>query len=82
VYGAMGRAREVWGSVWGDGKGAGEMGWCMGRWEGCGRDGDGGYSQKKTSVSSPNRLYLMSECALSKKDENSIPFISKRLKTL
>jgi len=34
VYGAMGRAQEGWGGVWGDGKGAGGMGWCMGRWEG------------------------------------------------
>ena len=31
VYGAMGWAREGWGGVLGDGKGAGGMGWCMGR---------------------------------------------------
>ena len=30
----MGRAREGWGGVWGDGKGAGGMG----RWEGRGSD--------------------------------------------
>ena len=31
VYGTMGRLREVWGGVWDDKKGAGGMGWCMGR---------------------------------------------------
>ena len=40
VYGAMGRAREVWGGVLGDGKVAGGMGRCMGRWEGRGRYGE------------------------------------------
>ena len=38
VYEVMGRAREGWRGVWGDGKGAGAMGRYMGRWEGCGRD--------------------------------------------
>jgi len=38
VYGAMGRAQEGWGGVWGDGKGAGGMGRCMGRWDGRGSD--------------------------------------------
>ena len=40
VYGAMGRAREGWGGVCGDGKGAGGMGRRMGRWEGPMRDGE------------------------------------------
>ena len=30
VYGAMGRARERWGGVWGDGQGAGAVGRYMG----------------------------------------------------
>ena len=94
MCGTIRRAREGWGGVWGDGKGAGVLGRCVGRWEGRMRDKvvyvamgrahegwDGGHSQKKTSESSPNHLYLMSECALSK-HQNSIPFISKRLKTL
>jgi len=33
VYGAMGRAREGWGDVWGDGKGAGGIGRYMGGWK-------------------------------------------------
>ena len=39
VYEAMGRAREGWDGVWGDGKGAEGMRTCMGRWDGRGRDG-------------------------------------------
>ena len=34
----MERAREEWGGAWSDGKGAGGMGRCMGRWEGRGSD--------------------------------------------
>ena len=38
VYEAMGRAREGYGGVWGDWKGAGGISRCMRRWEGRGRD--------------------------------------------
>jgi len=39
VYGAMRWAREEWGGVWCDGKGAGGMGRAMGRLNRRGRDG-------------------------------------------
>jgi len=39
VYEAMGRAREGWDGVWGDGMGVGVIRKCMRRWEGRGRDG-------------------------------------------
>ena len=40
LYVAMEKAWKGYGGAWGDGKGAGAMGWCMGRWEGRVRDGE------------------------------------------
>ena len=39
VFKAKRKGWEVCEGVWGDGKGAGGMGRCMGRWEGRGSDG-------------------------------------------